>query len=172
MFRPPGADFEFSKALTVWPPRPSRARTHRPAVHGAGGPPLQSDRAGRWRPHMPPPHRSDSRASSPSPGRQLGRSPAVTGPNVCPQCERPARQAPTGPESRPGAESAAQVGSRVSGFLRVLAAAPRVILDEPGYETAAVEDRLLARLRLADDVKLLAELDAAVFRSPTGTGRP
>jgi hypothetical protein len=33
------------------------------------------------------------------------------------------------------------------------------ILDDPAYEAARVQDRLMARLRLADDVKLLAELD-------------
>jgi hypothetical protein len=38
------------------------------------------------------------------------------------------------------------------------------ILDDPAYETAGVEDRLVDRLRLADDVKLLAELDGRVIR--------
>jgi hypothetical protein len=33
------------------------------------------------------------------------------------------------------------------------------ILDEPAYETAGPEDRLVERLRLADDVKLLAAID-------------
>lgn len=33
------------------------------------------------------------------------------------------------------------------------------ILDDPAYEAARVQDRLMARLRLADDVRLLAELD-------------
>jgi hypothetical protein len=33
------------------------------------------------------------------------------------------------------------------------------VLDDPDYETANVEDRLVERLRLADDVKLLAAID-------------
>ena len=41
------------------------------------------------------------------------------------------------------------------GFRGLVAA----ILDDPAYETARVEDRLIARLRVADDVKLLVELD-------------
>lgn len=41
------------------------------------------------------------------------------------------------------------------GFRGLVAA----LLDDPAYETAQVEDRLIARLRLADDVKLIAEVD-------------
>ena len=33
------------------------------------------------------------------------------------------------------------------------------LLDDPEYETAGAEDRLVERLRLADDVKLLAAID-------------
>jgi hypothetical protein len=33
------------------------------------------------------------------------------------------------------------------------------LLDEPDYELADVETRLVARLRIADDVRLLAEVD-------------
>jgi len=33
------------------------------------------------------------------------------------------------------------------------------ILDDPGYETADVETRLVNRLRIADDVQLIAETD-------------
>ncbi len=33
------------------------------------------------------------------------------------------------------------------------------MLDDPTYETAGPEDRLVERLRLADDVKLLAAID-------------
>jgi hypothetical protein len=33
------------------------------------------------------------------------------------------------------------------------------ILDDPGYETADAETRLVDRLRLADDVVLMAEMD-------------
>lgn len=33
------------------------------------------------------------------------------------------------------------------------------LLDDPAYETAGPEDRLIDRLRIADDVRLLAELD-------------
>lgn len=33
------------------------------------------------------------------------------------------------------------------------------ILDDPGYETADPKTRLVARLRLADDVRLLAEVE-------------
>jgi hypothetical protein len=33
------------------------------------------------------------------------------------------------------------------------------ILDDPTYETAGLEDRLVERLRLADDVKLLAAIE-------------
>ncbi len=33
------------------------------------------------------------------------------------------------------------------------------LLDEPDYEVADVETRLVARLRLADEVRLLAEVD-------------
>ena len=37
------------------------------------------------------------------------------------------------------------------------------ILDDPAYETAGPEDRLVERLRLADDVKLLAAIDDRVL---------
>jgi hypothetical protein len=44
------------------------------------------------------------------------------------------------------------------------------ILDDPAYERAAVEERLLARLRLADDVRLLAELDGRHLEVADGDG--
>ena len=37
------------------------------------------------------------------------------------------------------------------------------ILDDPGYEDTDVAGRLIQRLRLADDVKLLRELDGQVL---------
>ena len=40
------------------------------------------------------------------------------------------------------------------GFRGLVAA----LLDDPGYETADVETRLVARLRLADETRLLAEI--------------
>ena len=33
------------------------------------------------------------------------------------------------------------------------------VLDDPGYETAGPEDRLVERLRMADDLRLLAAID-------------
>ena len=47
---------------------------------------------------LAPPHRPGSERVVASPDRQLGRPPAAKRPNGCPRCERPGRQAPTGPE--------------------------------------------------------------------------
>jgi hypothetical protein len=38
------------------------------------------------------------------------------------------------------------------------------MLDEPAYETASAEDRLVERLRLADDIVLLAAIDDRTLR--------
>ena len=38
------------------------------------------------------------------------------------------------------------------------------ILDDPGYETADLETRLVNRLRLADDVMLLAQVDERTIK--------
>ena len=38
------------------------------------------------------------------------------------------------------------------------------LLDDPDYERSSVEDRLIARLRLADDARLLAEVDGRRLR--------
>ncbi|HVA86410.1 MAG TPA: hypothetical protein VNF73_08865 [Candidatus Saccharimonadales bacterium] len=38
------------------------------------------------------------------------------------------------------------------------------IIDDAGYESAPVDERLMGRLRLADDVKLLLEVDGQVVQ--------
>jgi hypothetical protein len=44
------------------------------------------------------------------------------------------------------------------------------ILDDPDYETADLETRLIHRLRLADDVLLLAQLDERTVQVPDYDG--
>ncbi len=45
------------------------------------------------------------------------------------------------------------------------------ILDDPEYETANAEDRLVERLRLADDVRLFAAIDGRTLTVADHDGR-
>jgi hypothetical protein len=42
------------------------------------------------------------------------------------------------------------------------------LLDDPGYEQEVAEDRLITRLRLADDIKLLAGVSGEASSVPGG----